>query len=297
MAARKRSAIDSVYIPDDLSDSESDFSFENDSDINFSDCSSSSDESDHDSINLQIQETNRYAEQYIHKTVCKEGPPWKKWTETNVEELRLFFAVWLLQGVIKKPEQEYYWSKRQTLSSPIFAKVIGRNRFLLLMKFLHFTNNEEFAKDRHPWPKLNKIYEIMEHLQRKFRKVYIPGKNLSLDESLMKFKGRLKWKMYIATKRARFGLKFFVLCEAESGYISDFLIYTGEGTVHNPKCSQYPVSTKIVLHLMNRFLGKGYCVAIDNFYMSPQLADILVTEKTDTYGTVNKTRKDLPINF
>ncbi|GFW90479.1 piggyBac transposable element-derived protein 4 [Trichonephila clavipes] len=27
------------------------------------------------------------------------------------------------------------------------------------------------------------------------------------------------------------------------------------------------------------------------------LADILVREKTDTYGTVNKTRKDLPINF
>ena len=31
--------------------------------------------------------------------------------------------------------------------------------------------------------------------------------------------------------------------------------------------------------------------------MSPQLADILVTEKTETYGTVNKTRKDLPVNF
>ncbi|GFW87232.1 hypothetical protein TNCV_5125841 [Trichonephila clavipes] len=53
MAARKRSAIDSVYIPDDLSDSESDFSFESDRDINFSDSSSSSDESDHASINLQ----------------------------------------------------------------------------------------------------------------------------------------------------------------------------------------------------------------------------------------------------
>lgn len=351
MAARKRPLIDKMYIPDDLSDSESDFSLDSDSDIDFSDCSSYSDESDHDSMNLQsvrqwckidmknippppppvpfsgnpgitvniannasilnyfelffddqilrmiVQETNRYAQQYIHKTVCKKGSRWKKWTETNVEELRLFFAVLLLQGVIKKPEQEHYWSKRQILSTPIFAKVIEKNRFLLLMKFLHFTNNEEFDKDRHPWPKLNKIYELMEHLQRKFREVYIPGKNLSLDESLMRFKGRLKWKMFIAKKRARFGLKFFVLCEAESGYISDFLIYTGEGTAYNPKYSQYPVSTKIVLHLMDRFLGKGYCVTIDNFYMSPQLADILVTEKTDTYGTVNKTRKDLPVNF
>ncbi|GFW80914.1 piggyBac transposable element-derived protein 4 [Trichonephila clavipes] len=130
MAARKRSAIDSMYILDHLSDSESHFSFDSDSDINFSDCSSSSDESDHDSINLQsvrqwckidmknippppvpfrgnpgitvniannasilnyfelflddqilrmiVQETNRYAKQYIHKTVCKKGKNGRK---------------------------------------------------------------------------------------------------------------------------------------------------------------------------------------------------------------------------
>ncbi|GFV47940.1 piggyBac transposable element-derived protein 4 [Trichonephila clavipes] len=255
---------------------------------------SNCDESDHDSINLQ---SVRQWCKIDMKNIPPPPSPVPFRGNPGITVNIANNAILLLQGVIKKPEQEHYWSKRQTLSTPIFAKVIGRNRFLLLMKFFHFTNNEEFDKDRHPWPKLNKIYELMEHLQRKFRKVYIPRKNLSLDESLMKFKGRLKWKMYIAKKRARFGLKFFVLCEVESGYISDFLIYIGEGTVYNPKYSQYPVSTKIVLHLMDRFLGKGYCVTIDNFYMSPQLADILVTEKTDTYGTVNKTRKDLPVNF
>ncbi|GFV30649.1 piggyBac transposable element-derived protein 4 [Trichonephila clavipes] len=195
---RKRSAIDSVYIPDDLSDSESDFSFDSDSDINFSDCSSSSDESDHDSINLQS------VRQWCKIDIKNIPPPppsvpfhGNPGITVNVANN----AILLLQGVIKKPEQEHYWSKRQTLSTPIFAKVIGRNRSLLLMKFLHFTNNEEFDKDRHPWPKLNKIYELMEHLQRKCREVYIPGKNLSLDESLMKFKDRFKWKMYIAKKK------------------------------------------------------------------------------------------------
>ncbi|GBM40881.1 PiggyBac transposable element-derived protein 4 [Araneus ventricosus] len=165
------------------------------------------------------------------------------------------------------------------------------------MKFLHFTNNEEFDKDNHPWPKLNKIYDIMEHLRNKFRNLYIPDKNLSIDESLMRFKGRLSWKMFIAKKRARFGLKFFVVCEVGTGYIADFLIYTGNGTVYNPKFAKYPVSTKIVLHLMDRFLGQGYCVTMDNYYMSPQLADILISERTDLYGTVNKMRKDLPPNF
>ncbi|GFU16364.1 piggyBac transposable element-derived protein 4 [Trichonephila clavipes] len=146
MTARKRSAIDSVYIPDDLSDSESDFSFESDSDINFSDCSSSSDESDHDSINLQ-----------------------------SVRQ----------------------WSK-------------------------------------------------------------IDMKNIPPPPSPVPFRGNPGITVNIANNA---------------------------------------ISTKTVLRLMDRFLGKGYCVTIDNFYMSPQLADILVTEKTDTYGTVNKTRKDLPANF
>ena len=53
MAAWKRSAIDRVSVPDDISDSESDFNFDSNSDIDFSDCSSYSYELDHDSINLQ----------------------------------------------------------------------------------------------------------------------------------------------------------------------------------------------------------------------------------------------------
>ncbi|GBM21673.1 PiggyBac transposable element-derived protein 4 [Araneus ventricosus] len=252
-----------------------------------------------DDVMLQIivKETNRYAQQYMNKAVPKERSRWKKWTDTDEKELRLFFSVLFLQGIVKKPKQEYYWSKRHILQTPIFHQVIQKDRFILLMKFLHFTNNEEFDKDNHPWPKLNKIYDIMEHLRNKFRNLYIPDKNLSIDESLMRFKGRLSWKMFIAKKRARFGLKFFVVCEVGTGYIADFLIYTGNGTVYNPKFAKYPVSTKIVLHLMDRFLGQGYCVTMDNYYMSPQLADILISERTDLYGTVNKMRKDLPPNF
>ena len=80
-------------------------------------------------------------------------------------------------------------------------------------------------------------------------------------------------------KRARFGLKFFMVCEAETGYISDFLICTGNETVYNPKFANYPVPSKIVLNLIDIFLGKGYCVPTNNYDMSPQLVDILISEK------------------
>ena len=114
----------------------------------------------------------------------------------------------------------------------------------------------------------------------------------------MPFKGRFNWKMFIlGGKKGRFGLRFFMICKVEARCISDFLIYTENGTVHNPEFENYPVSSKIVLHLMNRFLGKGYCVTMGNYYMSTQLADILISEKTYSYSTVNKNRKDLPLSF
>ena len=48
---------------------------------------------------------------------------------------------------------------------------------------------------------------------------------------------------------------------------------------------------------MDQFLNKAYWVPVDNWYMSPELADILINQNTDIYGTVNSRRKDLPHGF
>ena len=45
---------------------------------------------------------------------------------------------------------------------------------------------------------------------------------------------------------------------------------------------------------MDSLLNEGYCVTVDNFYTSPQLADYLITHKTYMYGTLRPNRKDLP---
>ncbi|KAG8237384.1 hypothetical protein J437_LFUL013019 [Ladona fulva] len=113
----------------------------------------------------------------------------------------------MLQGVIKLPSQQWSWSKHQIFHVPIFSQ---------LMTWESIVN--------HPNLKLVKFYELMVHFLGRFCDLYTPEQTLWM-------KGRLGWKMYIAKKRARFGLKFFILCESESGYICDFLLYTGQGTV------------------------------------------------------------------
>ena len=45
---------------------------------------------------------------------------------------------------------------------------------------------------------------------------------------------------------------------------------------------------------MKPLFGKGYCVTVDNYYISPQLADALVMNQTDTYGTLRLNRKEVP---
>lgn len=44
---------------------------------------------------------------------------------------------------------------------------------------------------------------------------------------------------------------------------------------------------------MDELLGLGYCLIVDNYYSSPELADILVRQKTDVYGTLKLSRKYL----
>ena len=183
------------------------------------------------------------------------------------------------------------------LETPIFRRVMTEYRFSLIMKFLHFTNNDDFDAITHPAPKLKKIWEVYQALLSNFQRTYIPQRDVSIDESLMAYKGRLSWIQYIASKRARFGVKFYTLCESQTGYIWNTIKYTGKGTQFDDKYSDYGLSTSSVLSLVDALLGKGYCVTMDNFYTSPELFDLLIQQKTDAYGTVRSNRRNLPADF
>ncbi|XP_040067041.1 piggyBac transposable element-derived protein 4-like [Ixodes scapularis] len=202
-----------------------------------------------------------------------------------------FFALIILQGVIEKPDVKSYWSTREVLRTPAFGDVMSRDRFMLIMKFLHLTDNEA-PVDGHPNPKLRKLWPVLTRMTEMFQTLYTPERDVSVDESLLRFKGRLSWKQYMPLKRARFGVKFFVLCESSSGYIWNMLMYTGKGAVVGD--ADMAMGTRVVLSLMSPLLDKGYCVTVDNYYNSPELVEALLERKTDVYGTARSGRKGMP---
>lgn len=90
----------------------------------------------------------------------------------------------------------------------------------------------------------------MNALLPRFTTVYSPSQNLSVDETLIKFKGRVQFRQFLPLKRSRFGLKGFVVADSATGYVLDTMIYTGK---EGPAVSR-DLAMRVVLKLVEPYI-------------------------------------------
>ncbi|XP_042871046.1 piggyBac transposable element-derived protein 4-like [Penaeus japonicus] len=109
----------------------------------------------------------------------------------------------------------------------------------------------------------------------------------------MLWKGRLGFRQYIPSKRHRYGIKAFVLCDCQTGYILDIIPYTGKDTALD-RHADVGVSGSVVLTMLGPYKGRGHIVYLDNWYSSPLLFSNLHALKIGACGTVRSNRKHLP---
>ncbi|KAJ8369760.1 hypothetical protein SKAU_G00097880 [Synaphobranchus kaupii] len=236
-----------------------------------------------------VEETNRYASEQQGKTAIGVIGKLSKWVPTCLNEVYTFLAIALLMGLVRKSTLREYWSTDPVLLTPFFASVFSQDRFLNLLRCLHFVNPAH-ADTRDP---LNKIRNVFNALTSAFKRSFIPYKDLCVDESLMLWKGRLGFRQYIPSKRHRFGIKFFVLCDVVTGYVQDMVIYTG-ATTSIESVEGLGVSGSVVMTLLAPHLGKGHVLYVDNWYSSPTLFQHLLHQGTGACGTVRLNRRGMP---
>ena len=90
--------------------------------------------------------------------------------------------------------------------------------------------------------------------------IYAPRKELSLDESIMLWRGRLVFWQYIINRRHKYRVKFFEL-STDDGLLLKIQIYSGTKSADTESLGQ---TGSIVLHLMEPYLNKGYHLFTDN---------------------------------
>jgi hypothetical protein len=151
------------------------------------------------------------------------------WKETNRIEIMKLLAFFLLYGLHQKPGNKSCFYQRNILEMPIFWAV-QQEEVSHSTQVSSFFDNESYDGAICGSNRLYKLKPIQDHLNAKFRSVHTPECDVSVDESLMMWKGRLSWKVYIPSKCARFGIKSFELCKAKSGCVWNF-IYNGQDTV------------------------------------------------------------------
>ena len=117
------------------------------------------------------------------------------------------------------------------------------------MRFLHFVNNEDLSIDT--TFKTYKIQYLIDYLCKRFRAVYVPKCELSIDETMLMVKGRFQYKQYIKIKPVKWGIKLFTVAESTIGYVLNVLPYTGKCGVTN-----YGKTTQTILDVAMDFLMK-----------------------------------------
>ena len=92
--------------------------------------------------------------------------------------------------------------------APGFHSIIFHELCVNFEKFIHFIDNESLPEKYSRTARINSIFDYFASC---FQKLFTTDWDISVDESLLLWKGRLSWKQYIWTKRSMFGLKSFVL--------------------------------------------------------------------------------------
>ena len=148
------------------------------------------------------EETNRYARQAM------ETKPDPAWRETDAEEVKAFFALDILFGIKQLPVVYSYWSKNQLLGVPEVQKILPRNRFAKISLYLHLNDKRrELPRGHANREKLFKVRPILDSIVEAMKSEYRPSKNVSIDEAMIPFKGRLSLKQYMPLNQWRGELK------------------------------------------------------------------------------------------
>ena len=155
-----------------------------------------------------------------------------KWEDTSPDEMKVFVAHLIVMEILKKNSLEQYWSRDSILNMPFFGHYMSRNRFQNTLWNLHISNPDETnpLKGEADHDPLFLVRPMVDMMQRNFCTKYRPGKELSLDESMCPFKGRVHFKCYNPKKPNRFHIKHFMVSEPGTGYICGFEVYTGDAS-------------------------------------------------------------------
>ena len=191
-------------------------------------------------------------------------PKKKPWKTVDKEDIRTFFGLLFLFGLMKKPNIPSYWSEDPLISTECMNRIMNRTQFARIKRYICFYDK---TKPKPTGDSFYKIRSFQDHVLNNSKRVYVPERDLSVDESIILYTGLHRLKVYMPQKPNRYGFKAFVLSEATTGFICNMMM--AEGRLKGS--SEESFTKRLVLDILKEYEDKGYRVYMDRYYTSAEL--------------------------
>ncbi|XP_022823950.1 piggyBac transposable element-derived protein 4-like [Spodoptera litura] len=228
--------------------------------------------------------TNEHAEKIITGTIMKPESRLRRWKATTAEEILTFLGILFFMGTVTLSKINDYWKKSHLVSFNL-RKYMSRNRFLIILRMLYF-NYESTSTHIY-----DKVDPLIEYFNNTMKGSVYPERELTIDESMVLFRGRLAIRQYIKNKRHKYGIKLYILADPK-GLVHRIHMYRGSA---DSEVSGTGHAKKVVLKLTEDFINAGHSLYMDNYYNSVDLAETLLRQNTYCTGTLQVKSKGNPV--
>ena len=233
-----------------------------------------------------VQNLCDYTNKYAESVGATKLSMYNRWENVEVDEFYMLIGLLMYMSVVKVPRFVWYWSEETLLNGLWARRFMSVWRYKCLMSFLKVSDIEtENSNDR-----LGKARFLLDEIKTKCSQLFQPYQNVSIDERMVKNKGRYSFRQYIRDKPTKWGMKLWVLADSKSGYTYNFDVYLGKEN----NLSSFGLAYTVVMNLVTSLVNQGYHLFFDNFYTGIQLMKDLVARGIRACGTVLVNRKGFP---
>ncbi|XP_067633731.1 piggyBac transposable element-derived protein 4-like [Eurosta solidaginis] len=226
-------------------------------------------------------------------TIRKENYEQAKFSqsETSKFEIRALIGILVLTAALKDNHLTLNELFNIEYSGTRYISCMSKERCDFLLRCLRFDDKilRQQNQTEDPFIPIRNIWEL---LMAQCRQNYMPGTNITINEQLLAFCGRCKFRMYIPNKKAKYGVKLVMMCDSGTRYMIDSMPYLGKGT----DTGGLPLGEDFVKELTRSIHGSNRNVTIDNWFTSIPLEKQLLQQpyKLTIVGTLRANKKEIP---